>query len=268
MRRRDLMAALCGAAVAHPCAGRAQPARPARVGIVSMGGGGSQDDLFAPFFAGMRALGYQDQQSVAYQRVSAGGRRDRLDELVVAMMRTPPDVVVATSAVEVQAVQRAGGDIPIVVVLVPDPVAAGLAASLARPGGTVTGFSVSGPAMHAKRLELLRDALPGLARVAVLVFPASTTLGPTMPWATDLRESARALGVEISFVPASGPDGLAPAFAAMTAWGAGAVMVTLTALFSSCASGSRPRRSPTACRRCSSCGRARSRAGSSSMVRT
>jgi putative ABC transport system substrate-binding protein len=231
MRRRELIAALCGAAVAQPPAARSQPARIARVGIVSMGGS-SQEDLFAPFFAGMRELGYQDQRTVAYQRASAGGNRERLDELVAAMMLTPPDVVIATSTFEVMTVQRAGGNIPIVVVLVPDPVAAGLAASLARPGGTITGFSVSGPEMHAKRLELLRDALPGLARVAILVLPGSPTGDPTMPWATDLRAAARTLGVEISFVPANSADDLAPAFAAMTAWGAGAVMVMLTGLFS------------------------------------
>jgi putative ABC transport system substrate-binding protein len=140
-------------------------------------------------------------------------RAGQLSDLVTNLVRLKVDVIVATGDPAIEAARRATGTIPIVMVGSGDPVGTGLVASLARPGGNLTGLSTLSPELSGKRLQLLQEAVPGAARVAVLFNAADTSK------ALDVRETqaaAQALGVQLQLLEVRGPDDFESAFAAMT----------------------------------------------------
>ncbi len=142
-----------------------QSAKVPRIGyLVSRSGPGPNDQGFQQ---GLRELGYVEGQNIVIERRWAGGNPDRLPDLAADLVRLKVDVIFA-GAVAVGAVKRATGTIPIVFITEGDPVGSGLVASLARPGGNLTGLTVLGDELAGKRLELLKEVIPRISRVAAL----------------------------------------------------------------------------------------------------
>ena len=223
MRRRALLVALA-TGLAAPCRALAQ--RVARVGYLALHPRGSAPQETADdFLAGMRELGYIENQNMVVDFRNGGGRAESLVDRARELVANKPDVIVAYGAVDVQAVLQATRTIPVVMIYAPDPVALGFAASLARPGGNVTGLSRLAPELTAKRLELLREVRPGLARVAVLW---DLGLGPIerldlLGWRNAGAMQSLASG-RIS-LPVRESRDLDAAFAAASRGGAGAVVL-------------------------------------------
>ena len=140
MRRRDVIVILGGAATL-PFAATVQQAHVPRIGLISLGADPSNPVVFVPFLEQMRALGYLDGQNIAFERRFAAGRSDLLDEFAADLVRRRVDVIVVTGQRESIAASRATSSIPIVMVINPDPIGLGLARSLPRPGGNVTGVT-------------------------------------------------------------------------------------------------------------------------------
>src|SRR5262245_33364620 len=172
MRRRDFIAILGGAAVAWPlrARGQQQPTRLARIGLLRAAGPDEKD--FTAFRSGLRALGYVEGQNIVMEQRYAAGSYDRVGELAAELVRLNVDVIVVDGPAAAKPAKAATADIPIVFTLATDPVADGLVASMARPGGNLTGLTLSvGYELVAKRVELLKDIKPDLARLAILKKP-------------------------------------------------------------------------------------------------
>ena len=172
---------------------------------------------------GLREFGYAEGQNLAFEVRSADGNTDRLPELASELARLPVDVIVATFTPCALAAKQAPTTIPVVMVAVADPVGAGLVQSLARPGGNITGFSNMGAETAGKSVELLREMLPSLRRVAVLANPVDPF---TKPLLEQVHLAGRNTGIEIAPIAmARGSDELEAAFAAMSQERAEAVVV-------------------------------------------
>jgi putative ABC transport system substrate-binding protein len=150
-----------------PLAAEAPPsAKVARIGYLSVGGGAGSP-LTEAFRQGLHELGYVEGHNIAIEFRAAEGS-DRLPALAAELVQLPVDVIVARSSDAAQAAKNMTTTVPIVMVVDADPVATGLVASLARPGGNLTGLTTVGTGLGGKRLELLKEAVPSLSRVAVL----------------------------------------------------------------------------------------------------
>src|SRR5258705_850884 len=214
MKRRDFIALLGGATVAWPLAARAQQptGRVCRIGWLSIGAEGQQLHLIKAFEDGLRSLGYRVGGNVIIEYRFADGEVERLPELAADLVRLGVDVIVTGNASAV-ATMQATATIPIVVPNRVDPVGAGLVASLARPGGNVTGLTVdAGGEIISKRLELLKETLPNLSRVGILFNP---DFEPNRSRLASIREAAQMLGLTLIPVEARGLDALEPAFTTM-----------------------------------------------------
>jgi putative ABC transport system substrate-binding protein len=162
---------------------------------------------------GLADAGYSEEGDVIIEWRSASGDYVRLPELVADLIQREVDVIIVDSTPGTQAVKRATSTIPIVMCLVGDPVGSGLVANLAHPGGNVTGLTIMASALAAKRLQLLKEAIPQLARVAVLWNPDT----PTHPKVIEsLKASAPSLSIELKFVGARTPEELGPAFSVIS----------------------------------------------------
>jgi putative ABC transport system substrate-binding protein len=216
MRRREfitLFGGVAAASVAGPMVARAQtPPRIPRVGFIGSAGTAMAGRMVAALRQGLGELGYVDGQTIALEIRASDGHSERIPELVAELIGLKMDVVVASSSVSTLAAKKATGTIPIVMVAA-DPVGLGLVASLARPGGNVTGLSYFNEAIIAKRLQLLTEFVPGLSRVAVLRNP-SVVVHATFWQETEV--AARKLGVALQPLDIRGPDDFEAAFAAAT----------------------------------------------------
>jgi putative ABC transport system substrate-binding protein len=167
--RRDFITLLGGAAATWPVAARAQ--RPGKLPLVGVLGSASpsvQDRLVGGFRQRLRDLGWTEGRTVAIEVRWAEGRADRADEIAAEFARLKVDVIVTSSAVNILAAKRAAPNTPIVFAVATDPVGTGLVASLARPGGTITGSSSQGADYSGKQIELLREMIPALRRIGVI----------------------------------------------------------------------------------------------------
>ena len=230
MNRRAFFAAVAGGLLAAPLGAGAQPARKtARLGYLSAGSSTGNPRLVEAFREGLRELGWAEGQNLVLEYRWADGRFDRLPDLAAELVRRTVDVIVASPTPAALAAKEATGTIPIVGLSLTDPVGLGIIASLARPGGNVTGLSYSvGPSIFGKDLELLREVVPQVQRVAVLSNPA----GPAQPLTIrNIRVAAQALGLQLQLVEARGPGDFDGAFAAMTREHAGAVFVVTDPAF-------------------------------------
>ena len=228
MRRRDFIKGITGIAITLPVVARAQPERMRRIGILSPGRSELPDPTFSmlnAFLQGLHELGYTEGQNLAIERQYAAGSSDRLRELAAELVRRKPDIIVAFSTTAARPAKQATGTIPIVAVAMADPVADELVASLARPGGNVTGTTFLGPELVAKRLQLLREVIPGLSRVAALWHPNAYSECTMAGVLNEIEVAARALGLQLQLVPAVGPDDFVSAFAAMAREDAEALIV-------------------------------------------
>jgi putative ABC transport system substrate-binding protein len=180
------------------------------------------------FRQGLRELGYVEGQNIAIESRWTEGKDDRLPGLAADLVRSKVDVIVAETGAATRAAQQATRTIPIVMSTVNDPVGSGLVASLARPGGNVTGLTIMSPDLVGKQLELLKEVVPKVSRVALLRHPDNPAS------AAQLREAqaaAQALGVRLQTLEARSPQEIDDAFAAMTRERAGALLIIPDTLF-------------------------------------
>ena len=197
MKRREFLTCLGGAAT-WPLAARAQqPAgRVYRVGYLALGSREQQIHLSKAFEEGLRSLGYRVGENVVIEYRLANGEMERLPALAAELVRLGVDVIVTGANPNTVAAMKATTTIPIVMTNSIDPVGNGLVASLARPGGNITGFAQdAGGELNGKRLELLKDALPNLTRAGILWNP---DFAPNHDRLASIREAAAALGLTLS----------------------------------------------------------------------
>ena len=216
MRRREFITLLGGTAT-WPLAARAQQqaGRVYRVGYLAGGSRQTQPHLIKALDEGLRSLGYRVGQNIVIEYGFADGDVQRLPALAADMVRLGVDVIVSGNHLSTVAAMRATTSIPIVMTSSADPVSTGLVASLARPGGNVTGFSLDGGSegeMQGKRLGLLKETLPDLTRVGMLWNPDGA-LDPAR--LESMRDAAQPLGLKLVAVEARGLDTLEQAFATM-----------------------------------------------------
>jgi len=213
--RRAFISGITVSLLAAPLAAVAQPAgRVYRVGILSPGGVPDPSVATAPNLVpgALRELGYVEGRNLVVERRFADGRIDRLPQLTRELVRLQMDVILAAAEPAVQAAKDTTATIPIVMMFGGDPVARGWVASLSRPGGNITGVTTVGEtALAGKRLELIKEAVPGAARIAVL-----TTGAPLTDSLREARQSASALRVKLVVVEVQGTD-YDRAFAGMVA---------------------------------------------------
>jgi putative ABC transport system substrate-binding protein len=215
MQRREFITLFGGAAAAWPLAARAQqPAgRVYRIGYQSISSRERTLHLIKAFEDGLRSLGYRVGENVAVEYRFADGQMDRLPALAADLVRLGVDVILSLSNPFTLAAMKATTTIPIVIATGVDPVAAGLVASLARPGGNVTGLAVdTGAEILGKRFELLKETLPNLSRLGILWNPDVAFIRNRQ---TAMTETARTLGLTTIPVEARGLDELEQAFATM-----------------------------------------------------
>jgi putative ABC transport system substrate-binding protein len=185
--------------------------------------------LIEAFELGLRELGYLEGQTIAIEYRFADGRPERLPGLAAELIGRKVDIIVAPNPAGAQAAKQATRTVPIVMLAVVDPVGTGLVASLARPGGNITGLAAtSSPEIVGKYLELLKQAVPKVSRVAVLRNPANPD---TAQMSREVERAARSLGVQLQVLDVTGPHELDGAFAAMTRDRAGALLVLADTMF-------------------------------------
>ena len=204
-----------------------QPAPRWRIGVllVLLSPEGKEAQAFR---RGLRDAGYVEGRDVVIEWRSANGDYARLPQLAADLVERKVDVIVADTTLATQAAQRVTSTIPIVMAIVADPVGSGVVASLGRPGGNVTGLSIMLAELSAKRLQLLKDAMPGLSRVVVLWNPPT---GYHTKAVENLKAAAPSLAIELSFVSARTPEEIGPAFEAVNRANAQALYVMDGPLF-------------------------------------
>lgn len=229
-RRRALLTCVAGSAalLAVAAGGFAQP-RQRRVGFLSASSPdeGGRRYLSDPFVQGLRELGHVEGPALAIHFRWAAGQQDRLPALLTELLALNLDVLVAAGPRAAKLAQQ-GAAVPVVAVAVDDPVQMGLATSFARPGGHVTGISSFGVELVAKRLQLMKDLVPAIRRVGILVNPFSASPAGVERSA---RGFAQDLGVTLQVVEAPTPDQFEAAFAALVAGRAEGLLVLADATF-------------------------------------
>jgi putative ABC transport system substrate-binding protein len=201
MKAKILVYALLALFLAtHHLAEAQQPKKIPRIGYLT--GIGSAPN--AAFLQGLRDLGYVEGKNILIEFRTTGGKSERRPELAAELVQLKVDVIVADTAGEVAAAKNATATIPIVMRSVSDPIALGLVASLAHPGANITGVAGLAPELSGKRVELLKEVIPKLSRVALLAPPVKA-------WRTSIKETevaAQALGLQLQILQVSGPDEL------------------------------------------------------------
>jgi ABC-type uncharacterized transport system substrate-binding protein len=183
------------------------------------------------FRQGLREHGYLEGQNILIEYRAADGRIERFPRLATELARLNLDLILAPNTPAALAVQQATNTIPIIVPAMGDPVGDGLVASLARPGGNITGFTFLGPELAAKRLGLLKQALPNASRVAVLWHPSAFGKRTTTDMLKATDDAARTLAVELQFVEVRGADEFDRAFSEMARNHADALIQFSSAMF-------------------------------------
>jgi len=228
VRRREFILALSGAAVAWPLPARAQqPAMPV-IGLLDSRSPDGMTDRLRAFREGLKDSGYVERENVAIEYRWAENQLDRLPELAAELVRRQVAVIAATSTNPAFAAKAATTTTPIVFVVGEDPVRLGLVASLARPGGNLTGINILSGELTAKRLNLLREMVPGAARIAVLVNPANVMTENAL---RDVAAAARVMGLQIQVLNASTSREIDAAFATFVRERPDAVFVGLDVFF-------------------------------------
>ncbi len=198
MRRRDFIAEVGGSA-AMPFAALAQPRTIPRVGLVSIGADPLNPLNFLPFLEQLRTLGYVEGQNVILEQRFAAGQAELIPGFVADLVGRNVDVIVTTGSREAEAARRATASIPIVTVLHPDLIGHGLAQSLARPGGNVTGLTVMETELDGKRIEILKQAMPALRKVGFMTSRMRPDYGPNSTRRRAAQAVADSLNVALEF---------------------------------------------------------------------
>ena len=232
MKRRAFLSVMAGGLLAAPLAAEAQQVTKApRIGFLAFNLA-TKTHLPEAFRQGLRDLGYVEGRNVVFEYRDAEGKAERLPALAAELVALKVDVIVAGGRPQVLAAKQATRTLPIVFTGVGGPVSMGLVTSLARPGGNVTGLTLTtGPELVGKWLELLKQAVTGVSRVAVLWQPGAFDERTEKDILKAAEVATRALGVRPQFVEARGPDDFDRAFSEMTRARAGALTVLPTAMF-------------------------------------
>jgi putative ABC transport system substrate-binding protein len=222
MQRREFITLLGGVAAGWPLVARAQPAgKIYRIGFLGVTSRAEYRGQVDALQTGLRELGYEEGNNVVFEYRWAEGRYDRLPGLAAELVNLKVDVLVAHSTPGARAAKQATSTIPIVVCAVADPVDVGLVASLARPGGNLTGLTFFLAEICAKRVELIKEAIPNLTRVAVIINPGNVS----HPIVLELmQQTAVALGVKLVPVEVKTHDDIAAAIAGVATRSASALV--------------------------------------------
>jgi putative ABC transport system substrate-binding protein len=213
VRRRAFISLLGGAAAAWPLAARAQqPGKLLTIGYLGSATPATQGQWVAAFVQRLRELGWIEGRTIALEYRWAEGRTERGAEILAELVRRKVDVIVTSATPLVAAAKQATSVIPIVFAAAGDPVGTGLVASLARPGGNVTGLSVQTPDLAGKRLELLREVIPGLRRVAMLINVGNAA---SVLELGEVQSTAHTLGFEVIALEIRRGEDIVPAFEAL-----------------------------------------------------
>jgi putative ABC transport system substrate-binding protein len=227
--RRDVITLLGGAAAAWPLAARAQQsAKVPRIGFLGNSTATLEANLLGPFREGLRELGYQEGRNLAIEFRWADGTYERFPALIAELIALNVDLIVTAGTPASLAVKKATTSTPLVMVAVGDPVATGLVATLARPGGNITGLTSISSEMEGKRLELLKEAVPSISHVAVLW----NAISPIQ--IIDERETqaaAQTLGVKVLSLGVRSTEEIEDAFAAIIRERPGGLLVLADRLF-------------------------------------
>ena len=226
--RRTFLAGTGAVLLVASLPAEAQPRKIPRLCFLTFDPGTPQSTRFTPFFQGLRDLGYVDGRNIAIDYLSADGRGERFPTLAADCVRLKADVIVATTTPGAQAAKNATRTIPIVLHALGDPVATGLVASLARPGGNVTGVTQMSSALSAKRLALLKEAVPRISRVLVLAYLVDPIAPPQIE---ELKKAAPSLGVQLQIRDIRTADDLPAAFDAGAKERAEALLATSASIF-------------------------------------
>src|SRR5215475_6516381 len=210
MRRRDFVKVVAGAVTALPLAAAAQqPAKQPTIGFLGSGTQDSQGPWVAAFFQRLRELGWIEGRNVTIEYRWANGSSDRAAEFATEFVRLKVDVIVTYASPMVVATKQATSVIPIVFAAAADPPGTGLVATLARPGGNVTGLSVQNTDLAGKRVELLRDLIPGLRRLGIMVNVGNSASVLEM---REVQAAARTIGLEVTILEIPRAEDIASAF--------------------------------------------------------
>ena len=207
--RRTFLASTGAVLLAAPIAAEAQKGKVWRIGLISVARRIGEE----AFFERLRSLGYVEGQNLVTERRYSEGRAERFPEFAAELVRLKVDIIMVSTTPAALAVKSATKTIPIVFPTAIDPVGAGVVASLARPGGNITGLTTQAPELVAKRLQFLKQAIPRLSRIAVLWNAANPA--NARPW-KEAQDAARALGVALQSQAVRGPTDFERVFAAMT----------------------------------------------------
>ena len=217
MRRRDFITLLGGGAATWPLAAHAQRPKIPRIGII--------DDapIWDHFRIGLRELGYIEGRNIALEYRSAEGRPEHLAAAASELAGLPVDIIATYGTPASQAAKRATATIPIVMVSIGDPVRSGLVASFARPGGNITGLTILSPDSSPRRLQLLKEIVPSVARVAFLWNPDNASNAAQLE---EVQIATPMLGMQLLPFAVRRSDEFDGAFAAMTSQRADALLMT------------------------------------------
>jgi ABC-type uncharacterized transport system substrate-binding protein len=213
MNRRAFITLLGGAAAAWPLAARAQqPAKLPTIGFLGPNTRSAASEWVAAFVQRLRELGWMEGRTITIEYRWAEGREERFVEIAAELVRLKVELIVTSGTPAVMASKKATSVIPIVFATAGDPVGSGLVASLARPGGNVTGLATLANELAGKRLELLREVVPGLRRLAIMGNVGNPF---TVLELGDVQAAARTLGLEVVMLEIRRAQDLAPAFEAL-----------------------------------------------------
>ena len=222
MKRRKLLIALGLTPLAAPLAAFAQkPTKLARIGFLSPGSAAASKHRIEALKAGLLDLGYVEGRNIAFEFRWADGNYESLSKLAAELVRLKVDLILTHGTPGTLALKKATATIPIVMAAISDPVATGLIASLARPGGNVTGLMLFTQELNEKRMELVREVFPKARRVAILANPDNESMKPILPF---LENAAKVLRLEYRRFDVRGFAEFEGAFSAMAAWRAEALV--------------------------------------------
>jgi ABC-type uncharacterized transport system substrate-binding protein len=256
--RRKFLATLGGAAAAWPLAARAQQAGKLRtVGFLGPNTHSAASEWVAALVQRLRDLGWMEGRTVTIEYRWAEGRDERFAEIAAEFVRLKVELIVTSGTPAVMASKKATSVIPIVFATAGDPVGSGLVASLARPGGNVTGLATLANELAGKRLELLREVVPGLRRLAIMGNIGNPF---TVLELGEVQAAARTLGLEVAMLEIRRAQDLAPAFESLKSR-ADALYVCTDGLANTNRIRIKPRRWASDCRRCTDLGTTSKREG-------
>jgi putative ABC transport system substrate-binding protein len=229
VRRRQFFGLLIGTTFAWPLVARAQQSNKIpRLCFLTFDPGTLESTRFKPFFQALHDLGYVDGQTITIEYLSANGQGEHFPDLAAECLRLKADVIVVTTTPAANAAKNATRTVPIVMYPLGDPVGTGLVASLARPGGNVTGLTFMASGLAAKRLELLKEAVPKISRVLVLSYRVDPIAAPQLK---ELEVAATTLGVKLLVCDIRTAEDIPAAFDAGARDGVEGVLTTAESIF-------------------------------------